>query len=296
MSFQEVKSKLKRLYREESTSVIRLIFCKLLMQLQAVLYILKYRALVKLGRKRMSDLRRTRASKVFVFANGPSLSDIDFKKIKSLVDKKEYDLITINSFASKVMKDYGIRPTVGVFVDPSHYREKDDPKYSKQSEADILAMNDMDSVALVPYQYYHKTQFKKSIPCCMCSNIYSKNVSDVNRPLGFYGRTAFYALSLSFDLGYESIYICGYDNSYFKTYCVDEDNNQFFKNEHFYQSSKLYLPSEKYGPTSHIFFDIYQHFKYLEKIRDLSAAKVFNIAKVTYTDAFARDFSLDVYE
>ncbi|MGJ8672991.1 6-hydroxymethylpterin diphosphokinase MptE-like protein [Rubritalea sp.] len=298
MDFQDVKRRVKNIFREEPTTLSRLVLCKLITAVRCFLYTLKYRGLRRLGRERISEFRKTRARKVFVFANGPSLADLDFRKIKCLVESGEYDLITVNSFASKVMFDHDLKPSFGVFVDPSHYREKDDPKYSKQSELDIQAMNDKSVDVLVPYQYYHRTKFLNSIPCCMCSNVYSSNVSDVNKPIGFYDRTAFYSISLAMDIGYDEIYLCGYDNSYFKTYYVDVDNKQYFKNEHFYnkEASDFYLPREKYGPTTHIFFDIYKHFAYLEKINKLSTSKIYNIAKSTYTDAFDRNLDLDVYE
>jgi len=297
---QSLKIKSQSLFREEQTSLFMLMMCRFLTELNCVTYKLKHFGLNKDSKQMLINLKGKGSENVFVFANGPSLGALDFKKIKELTDGGEFDLISVNSFASKGIEKYGLTPIVGFFADPSHYRSVDDPKYSLQSEADIAVMNQRGIPAMVPYHFYRKSKFNSSIPYCGVCNVYRNNISDMTKPMGYYSLTAFYALSLALHLDYKNIYICGFDNSYFRSFAVDENNEKYFENKHFYKtekSPKLLLPTEKYGPTSHIFYDTYRHFKYLEKISKFGKGetKIFNIAKTTFTDAFERNFDLDIY-
>jgi len=296
----KLKKKLKPLYREEQTTFLGLLALRLLTEINCLLYQARHYKLKKETRRKRSDLRSKRAKNVFVFANGPSVSDLDLTKVKKLRDSGEFDLITVNSFASNAISKFEILPTVSVFADPVYYRSCDDPLFSQSFQKDIDAMNEHGVPAMVPYRYYKMSRFNESIPYSGVRNVFRKNVSDVTKPFGFFNLTAFHALSLAIDLEYENIYICGYDNSYFKSYEVDEDGEQYFADKHFYDKgvqTRRHLPAEDYGPTSRIFYDTYRHFKYLEKIskHGKKNVKIYNVAKTTYTCAFPRRFDLDIY-
>lgn len=296
----KIKKTLKPYYRDEQTGLFTFLVCRLIVELNTMRYCLQNWKLRRLNKSSIAGLKKTRAKSVFVFANGPSLNDLDFVKVKAHMDTRDYDLITVNSFASKGIDQYGLKPAVAVFGDTMHYRDEDDAQFTEQAADDIRAINEHGVSALVPYHYFKRSRFKESIPYCGVYNVYRNNVDKTHKPLGFYRVTAFYALALALDVGYENVYLCGYDNSYFRTFEVDLNNEKYFDNKHFYEEkqTRLHLPTEKYGPTSHIFYDTYRHFKYLEKINKNSRgeSKLYNIAKTTFTDAFERNFGLDVYK
>lgn len=301
MNFTDkLKKKLKPLYREEQTSFVGLFALRLLTELNCLFYQIRYFNLKKVTRGELQKLRSRRAKNVFVFANGPSVSELDLKKVKQLTDSGEFDLITVNSFASKAINQFGLTPTACVFADPVHYGKAGESAQAGQFREDIEAMNEHGVPALVPYRYFNASSFKVSIPYSGVRNVFRKNVEDMTKPLGYFYLTAMHALSLAIDLEYENIYICGYDNSYFKSYGVNEENEKYFEDRHFYDtetSCRRYLPRETYGSSSYIFYDTYRHFKYLEKIsrHRKEGVSIFNLAKTTYTDAFPRSFDLDIY-
>ena len=297
---QSLKKKIRPLYRSEQTSLRGLLALRFLTEVNCLYYQIRCRQLKKISVKMLEDLREKKAKNVFVFANGPSLSDVDFAKVKELTESGEFDLITVNSFASKAMRQHGLKPVAGVFADPVYYGERPEHVSEAQFQEDVEIMNQHSVPALTPYRYYGKSRFNTSIPYNGVRNVFSSNVSDMTKPLGYMNLTAFHALSLAIHLKYENIYICGYDNSYFKGYGVDENGEQYFEDRHFYDknaSTKRFLPESEYGPTSYIFYDAYRHFKYLEKIgrHGKAGVNIYNVAKTTYTKAFPRSFDLDIY-
>lgn len=131
--------------------------------------------------------------------------------------------------------------------------------------------------------------------CSLC-DLDSKSTSNIVRPAGYYGVTAFFAISLAKMIGYENIYICGFDNSYFKDFSVSPDGELFVHHKHYYEKNSLNtrVPS-LYKETSQFFFDVYRHFLYIEKISK-GSRQIKNIALESYLSCVPRDFTLDVYK
>jgi len=297
---QKFKKRLRPIFRREETSIRLLIVSKTLIWANCILNRIRHAHLKALGDTGLKSLSDKRAKNVFVFANGPSLNDLDFTKIKRLVDEKKFDLITVNCFASKGIQQFDIKPSIAVFGDPDHFIGIDGNGVLPQYEEDIKTINDSKIPVMIPDQYFVYSKFKNGIPYCSVRNQYGNNVSNIQKPLGFYSVTAFAAISLAIHLGYKNIYICGYDNSYFKNFSVDQKNRRVLPDQHFYdteKSAKRYMNPDQYGPISDIFLDFSRHFRYLEKINRLKPPEVTisNIALTTYTDAFPRCFNLGIY-
>ncbi|MBK1792771.1 hypothetical protein [Persicirhabdus sediminis] len=289
------------LNRTEQTSLCGLFLCKLVILVQRFCHLIQHKGLSQLSKSKLKELTARKAKDVIVFANGPSLRDLDFTKVKELTDSGEYDLIVVNSFASKAIAQYGIVPFAGIFNDPAHYGGCPDHPLASQFQEDIDTMNEFNIPTIVPYRYVRKSKFNNTVPICGFRDVYSQNVSNIHKPTGFYGLTAFYALALAMHLKYQNIYVCGYDNSYFKSFGVDMNNEKYLQDEHFYDDESLsrrWMPTDLYGKTCDMFYDTYRHFMYLEKIAQLCPreVKIWNIAKTTYTDAFPRNFDLDIYK
>lgn len=296
-----ILDKLQKPYRKEIDSVLEIFFFKILIFLKGLIYVMFYRKYRNKSISFFNESNRKKRKNVFVFANGPSLGDLDFEKVKNFLKGDDWSLITVNSFASKAIKSYGISPDYCVFGDQFHYTGDAGVGITKQAEQDIESVNELNIAAFVPYQFMKCSKFKNSIPFCSSSNIYSKNISDLNKPLGYYPMSAFYALSLAINMGYENIYICGFDNSYFKDFYLDSKGDKFFIDKHFYDKEgegQREIKKRDFENTSDVFLNFYRHFLYLEKInKNIPRGSVINnIAKITYTDAFGRFLSLDVYK
>lgn len=224
---------------------------------------------------------------VFVFANGPSLSDIDLVKINELCKSGKFDLIAINSFLSKSASV--VKPRFAVFADNVHFSGGDN-----QYTSDVKMCEALDVSYFVPAKYA-KDNSKKRIGYCSICDIDAANVDDVTKPVGYYGVTAFFAITIAKMIGYKNIYLCGFDNSYFKDFLVKKDGKMAVSHRHYYdRRDDLVEIACSYASTSEFFFDVYRHFLFLEKIISKSD-NVFNIAKTTYVATVPRDFSLDVY-
>lgn len=290
---ERLLSFLRSAYREDVTSLKKLAALKLLFLLKGFFYNVRFHKERKIGRELFRECCKSRKEKAFVFANGPSLGDIDFRKVKRY-QADTYDVITINSFSSKAIDTHGIVPDFCVFGDPFHF--KDDGEICSQALEDITEINDREIVSFVPMHLFSKTRFFNSVPFCSASNPYTKNLSDVFKPLGYYPITAFYALSIAISLGYKEIRVCGFDNSYFLDFSVDANGEKCFVDRHFYDRvpEKRYIDVSWFPKSSHVFLNFSRHFKYLESIGK-SSIPIKNMAKTTYTDAFDRCFDLDTY-
>lgn len=285
---------LRSAYRDETTSITKLLILKFLFSLKGVAYCAWFYRDRRVGRRLIERYSKTTKKKVFVFANGPSLGDINFEKVKRY-QSESHDVIAINSFSSKAIEKFGVIPDFCVFGDPYHYESE--KKITDQALDDIDAVNKRCIVSFVPMHLCSKSRFLKSVPFCSSSNPYAKNVTDCSKPLGYYPVTAFYALSIAISLGYEEIFVCGFDNSYFLDFSVDIDGRKYFIDKHFYEEApiKRYIDPSWFPNSSHVFLNFCRHFGYLEKI-GRSRVLIKNVAKLTYTDAFIRCLSLDIYK
>lgn len=297
------KQKMNHLFRSADKSLWELFLCNSYNRLKSIFFALRYGKAMRQSRRELTDLKKTSARKTFVFANGPSLKSLDFVKVARLVDSGEFDLIVLNSFASKVLSQKVVKPTLCIFADPAHFFGPKRVDIRVQIEKDVTEVNEAGCLALIPEKYSHASRFDRSIQFCSSYNAYCGNMSDVTRSMGHYGATAMVALSAALHLDYEEIYLCGYDNSHFRNLGVDEEGKKYFDERHFYDAKdnegvKIYLPSGKYGLMSSVLYDATQHFFYLEKFARASGdnPRIFNVAKETWTDAFPRRFDLDIYQ
>lgn len=294
MSFLD---KLKKYYqhpfRNEVQGVSSLLLHKIISKLIGTLLTLKYSYKIYESRKRVLKIKtniKNKKKSVFVFANGPSLKDIDFPKVKKLVDSGEYDIIAVNSFLSKSIES--VSPTFAVFADNLHF-DKEGKNNQYQQDVDICKKFAIQY--FVPFQHFDCISDIQIGYNSIC-DIFSKNTKNIFSPSGFYGITAFHALRVAKYLNYENIYMCGFDNSYFKDYEVKKNGDMIIRHQHYYDDvkSNTEVPCI-YENSSEFFFDTYRHFKYLEKITN-SGGNFKNIALNTYMSTIKRSFELDIYK
>ena len=108
--------------------------------------------------------------------------------------------------------------------------------------------------------------------------------------------TAYKALSIACYMGYEKIYVCGFDNSYFKSIFVDKDNNVYYNDEHYYSPRRpidlKYKVSHEGRSVGELLYTHHFLFKQLEKYRGFP---IINLDEESLVDAFKKHHDLDVY-
>lgn len=275
----------------EERRISTLVLYKLGSKIMWSVYYLKFRKSLKRTASFLDNVKRDVKEKkksAFVFANGPSLSEIDLLKIKKYCEDGSFDLIAVNSFLSKSADI--VKPRFAVFADNVHFAGGDN-----QYTRDINACKKLGVTYFVPAKYANPQEPLMYGYCSLC-DLDSENTSNITKPAGYYAVTAFFAISLAKMIGYETIYICGFDNSYFKDFTVSRDGELFIHHKHYYDKEyeNTRVPSI-YKKTSQFFFDSYRHFLYMEKISDKSN-QIKNIALESYMSTIPRHFHLDVYK
>ena len=287
-----LKSYYSKYWFKEHQSSAELLMHKAFIWAAGFVYRLKYRKDLKKTERFGIDARRANCNrKVFVFANGPSLRDIDLQKVAEL-KRNGYDLIAINSFVSK--SAHIVKPDYVVFADKIHFGLKSTDNEQYANDLRWCAANNV--IVLAPVQYIHLVEADNKVAFNAFANTYSRNTVDISRSLGFYPLTALYALAIAKFLGYQDIYISGYDNSYFKSFEITEKNGVSLMHPHYYDEQGSNTAVDRsWAPTSEIFFDFYRHFKYIEKVVS-GVGGVYNISKQTYLNTLPRNTGLDVYK
>lgn len=275
----------------ESSSAFFLLFQKITLGLGGVIYTLYFRRNLIKTRRLLAEKRiENKGKKVFVFANGPSLGAIDLEKIKRL-QTQGHSLIAINSFVSKSASI--IRPDYVVFADKLHFGLK--ASESTQYAEDVSWCIQNGVKIFLPAHYAHLLRGGDSYSFNGFVNIFSGNVTDISKPLGYYPLTGLYALSLAVNLGFSEIYMAGFDNSYFKEFEVTDGSALLLKHTHYYdEKGGDTVVKKEWMPTSKLFFDFYRHFGFIEKIT-ASFPGFINVSRVTYLLSVRRRLDLDIY-
>ena len=268
--------------------IINIVFCKI----AGLLYSARYRHDLKITRSYIEAALDIKKNKdVFVFANGPSLKDIDFYKIAQM-QAQGLDVIALNSFISR--SAHSLTPDYVVFADKLHFglKETESDQYAKDMEWCIKN----NTKIFIPAHYSKLINTQNKFSFNAFSEIYSSNTSDITKPLGYYPLTALYALSIAKSMGYRKIFIAGFDNSYFKDFEISESSEAIINHKHYYDSEndKTQIKQQNI-PTSEVFFDFYRHFKFIEKITDADPTFE-NISKTTYINTIKRNHSLNIYK
>lgn len=296
MSF--IKRYYKKYWDKEPQTVFDIFAYKTVCRIISLLYFLKYITVLRNTEKELSvraKYNSTNKRSVFVFANGPSLGDIDFEKVSKLQKTGDYDVIAVNSFLSK--SGTVLQPNYAVFADAIHFGIKiDESSESAQYKEDIAYCHEHNIITLIPAEFYKKTNIKNKFAFCTIASIYDKNIKNICRPVGFFRLTALFALALANQLKYDNIYICGFDNSYFKDFEVDEGGGLKLKHYHYYNDFNDNVDVTPLADsTTSIFFDFYRHFHYIEKITK-GSPNFYNVAKKTYLSFINKNNSLDIYK
>ena len=258
-------------------------------------YLIKYIYPNRIKLRETKKLKNAKKGKeCFVFANGPSISLLDIKKIAEY-QKYGFDVICVNSYiVSAIAKT--VTPNFYVLSDPLSFGVKDERDISEDTMntlkkiVDIL--RELKIPVFIPAEFTNLNLFDNYYIFNDSENRFNGNI-DPTKPRGYLSMTAYKALAIACYLGYDSIYICGFDNDYFKTFSVDENNDIYFSDRHFYDGGNKTKSTSNVGRgLGNLLWEQHLLFKHLELF---TKHPIINLNPNSLVDAFPKKYSIDVY-
>lgn len=258
----------------------------------------KWRISSILGRNKMllDPLRKLKGSKkgheALIFANGPSVAKLTAGDYLALKVSGRTDFFGLNYFvSSELCKEVGL--DYYVTSDPYFFSPRN-PKIDQiLDEVNIHVRKGVfvghnshqETIATVKKMGKNVVRFNDRNG----SSVFSDNINP-EHPRAYVSLTAYKALALAVYMGYDKIYLTGFDNSFFKNLFCDPDNVLYRLPEHF--DSKAYyfdgtrvplfnkdrrMHQEMIG-SSRIFSDLYK----------FPGTHIFNLDPESYTDRFKK--------
>jgi hypothetical protein len=105
--------------------------------------------------------------------------------------------------------------------------------------------------------------------------------------------TAYKALAISLYLGYERIYICGFDNDYFKNLESNIKNEIFYTDKHFFDSG---IKTNALGHASSIGDYLYKDHFLFNHLSKFPSSRLYNLDMNSLHTQFNKEHDLDVYK
>lgn len=216
---------------------------------------------------------------VIIIANGPSFN----KEIAaSIISKRKYfHVFTMNSYcldsiSKKLIPDYYL------LSDPANFETENESikvdnnalkKYIKNSAIKFIS----------PYGAKWKFYKKPYLEFNDSQNLSSNNI-DPRKPRGYRSNTGFKAIALALALGYNKVFMVGFDFDYPRKITINKSNKIFLKNKHSHSEQNIDA-SEYFDSVAHAMHWWAQDYWHLKK---LSSSKVVNITKNSMIDVFPR--------
>jgi len=244
--------------------------------------------------KKTKGLKNTKKrKKCFVFANGPSINLLDYEKVLKY-QKLGFDIICMNSYIISKMAEK-IIPNYYILSDPLSFcvkKEEIPDDLLKTQKKQIKILNDLKIPVFIPAEYSSFNLFNNYYIFYNFGNRFKLYV-DPTKPRGYPTTTAHKALTVACYLGYDEIYICGFDHDFFKNITVDENNNTYFLTNHYYDIEIKNEITPKNGKNvSILLWEQHQLFKNLERFKKYN---IINLDKNGLVDAFTKKHDLDIY-
>ena len=244
--------------------------------------------------KKTKVLKNTKkGKKCFVFGNGPSMNLLDIRKIEHY-QKTGFDVICVNSYILSEMART-IVPNYYVLSDPTSFNEgnrqvSEDFVDAQRQQIDYL--NELKIPVFIPAQFSKLNLIKHYYIFNDVENRFSKNINPL-KPRGYLSMTAYKALAIACYFGYDTIYICGFDNDYFKTITVDENNDLYYIDKHYYDNGI----KDKTGPNAGKGLGNYlwEHHLLFKGLELFNHHNIINLNKNSLVDAFPKSHNLDVF-
>lgn len=244
--------------------------------------------------RRTRRLRGSKAGKqVLVLANGPSVAKLDPEKISRLQRESGLEVFAVNSFISSPMAQT-VRPDYYLLSDPAFFQPERFPHLTERLTRDMARLAQADIPCFVPLERYGGVPFRRKFGYYDRGNLFLNKIT-ITGPRSYISMTSYKALAAACFMGYDRIYICGFDNDYFLNVVVDEQNDLYYIDRHFYDQPGA-TPARVRDTHAHGVGELlYSHhflFKDLEKFRDYP---IVNLNKDGLVDCFPKQHTLDVY-
>lgn len=259
-------------------------------------YYLKYIHSKKEYLKKLKSIKNSKKGKcAFVLANGPSLSELSLEKVLKL-QESGYDVFAVNSFISK---QNILIPNYYVLSDPLYFKNleelRDDLKI--RLGRDLSLLNSKNVMCFVPFEFDVSSALNNYCYFNDAECLMFKNYSDPSKPRSFSSMTAYKALMISVYMGYEKIFISGFDNNYFLGLENDEHNKVTINEYHFYKKDialiKHKITDMGFNKIYEVLLDGYWLFYFLDKFKKFN---IINLDKEGLSDSFSKNHDLDVYK
>lgn len=265
-------------------------------------YLLYLRYLIK-NYKKLKELRKLeslrnsmKGKNAFVFANGPSLSLIDFKKVKYYQDILSYKVFCVNSFISKTTE---ILPDYYVLSDPAYFGYDNNLKEARLEEIkkDLYLLEKYKITLFVPLQFKDRINLNTQIYFFNDCELrwFNRNVVDITKPRSYLSMTAYKALAVACFMGFDKIYICGFDNNWFTTFKTDKFNRVYYINNHFINQGDDGICYCDENEGRHLGEILFNH-SYLFSDLFNFPKNIINLDSNSLVDAFSKNHELDVYK
>jgi hypothetical protein len=257
--------------------------------------------------RKTSTLRNTMDHiSAFVFANGPSLKKLDFFKVKKY-QEEGFKIFCVNSFIGDgtgliFVPDYYVLSDpafFGFFNELYEILDKEADKRIKEIKNNINALkNNKDIKLFVPIQYHRKLDMDNEI--FYFNDIeyrwFNKNVYNIIYPRAYLSMTAYKALAIACFMGFKKVYICGFDNDYFKNITVDIENNLYYTNMHFKEQGDSKIRKVPHSEASNIAELLLGFSLLFEDLYKFPKDRIINLDNESLVDAFSKKHDLDVYK
>lgn len=245
--------------------------------------------------KRTNKLKNTtNGKKCFVFANGPSMNLLDVEKIEGY-QKAGFDVICVNSYILSDMAKTVV-PNYYVLSDPVSFGVSENIVPNDVMDAQkrqIEHLNELNIPVFIPAQFSNLNLITNHYIFNDFENRFSKNIDPI-KPRGYRTMTAYKTLAIACYMGYETIYICGFDNDYFKAISVDENNDAYIIDKHFYdQGIKIRTTPSVGKGMGDILWEHHRLFKNLELF---THHNITNLNKNGLIDTFSKKHNLNLYK
>ncbi|MBF0570625.1 MAG: DUF115 domain-containing protein [Candidatus Omnitrophica bacterium] len=242
--------------------------------------------------KKTANLRGIhKGQNAFVFGCGPSLKRLDIQKIKQYQKKEKFNIYAVNAFINSEFCQEVI-PDYYILSDPQSF--KPEKEYSATASLVWKKLNQYHVPLFVPADLYQQADYQHKFIFCDQANLYSRNVTDPLSPAGFLSLTVLKAIQIALFMGHEKIYICGVDHDHFKSLYVDEHNDLYFDDTHFYGGDKKNIYRLK-GWEATMMNQFYLSCLVWESFARFRHCPIINLNPESFVDTFTKQHDLDVY-
>lgn len=250
-----------------------------------------YSKKIFLAKRQSKTVHNSRNSKkVLIIGGGPSANRISLENVLRDQSQNRLDVIVMNWYAVTPLAEHLI-PNLYVLSDPIFKPNYDKVLKGKSTKAVWNIINSWKSTKLIlPNFWMGSDEFNNQVELYIDDReliSYTKNISPL-KPRGYCSLTSSKAIAAAVYLGYEEIFIVGFDSSNTR-FRVDRNNKVYELALHAsdtIESNDLYLNDYFQNGVSEL---LYAHsIAFLDVKRCFSKSKVFNIQSDSLLDVFPK--------